>query len=115
VNLAVVPFLPCLIGNPKTLSTGLRLRCHALASIPGALCCGGEDFFREFRLQLGLVLGLVAMSNIWNHAMKKLLEAGKLRSRREFLKMAARKSLTPVIVVYTIQKSTPKLFAREPQ
>jgi hypothetical protein len=47
--------------------------------------------------------------------MKKSLDPEKLRSRREFLKLAARKSVTPVIVVYTIQKSTPKLFAREPQ
>jgi hypothetical protein len=46
--------------------------------------------------------------------MKNKLEIAKLKTRREFLKSAARKVIAPVVVVYSINKTTPKLFAREP-
>jgi hypothetical protein len=42
------------------------------------------------------------------------LRIAPLRNRREFLKAAARKVIVPAVAVYTIQKTTPKLFAREP-
>jgi hypothetical protein len=46
--------------------------------------------------------------------MKTKLIKPNLETRREFLKSAARKAVVPVVVAYTIGKSTPKLFAREP-
>jgi hypothetical protein len=48
------------------------------------------------------------------NAMKQKSPIELLKSRREFLKSLARKAAIPVVVVYTIQRSTPKLFAREP-
>jgi hypothetical protein len=47
--------------------------------------------------------------------MKSNLKNSNLKTRREFLKTAARKAAVPVIIVYTMQKATPKLFAREPE
>jgi hypothetical protein len=37
--------------------------------------------------------------------------ASKLKSRREFLKSAARKAAVPIIVAYTVKRGTPTLFA----
>ena len=47
--------------------------------------------------------------------MKRELRIESLKTRREFLKSAARKVIVPVVTAYTIQKTTPKLFAREPE
>ncbi len=38
----------------------------------------------------------------------------RIRSRRSFLKEAARKAVIPVVVAYSVNKTTPNLFAREP-
>jgi hypothetical protein len=46
--------------------------------------------------------------------MKKSLTLKHLQTRRDFLKSAARKAAVPLVAAYTIQKTTPKLFAREP-
>jgi hypothetical protein len=46
--------------------------------------------------------------------MKKNLDQTVLKTRREFLKSAARKAIIPIVAVYTIKKTTPNLFAREP-
>jgi hypothetical protein len=45
---------------------------------------------------------------------KSELRIEPLKNRREFLKAAARKVIVPAVAVYTIRKTTPKLFAREP-
>jgi hypothetical protein len=45
--------------------------------------------------------------------MKAKLE--KMRSRRAFLKEAARRAVVPAVAAYTVAKTTPKLFAREPE
>jgi hypothetical protein len=47
--------------------------------------------------------------------MKKKLQITNLKTRREFLKAAARRAIVPAVVAYTVGKTTPKLFAREPE
>jgi len=44
----------------------------------------------------------------------KKLKAEDLKNRRNFLKSAAKKAAVPVIAVYAISKTAPRLFAREP-
>ena len=39
----------------------------------------------------------------------------QLKTRRAFLLAAARKTVVPAMVIYTVGKTTPKLFAREPE
>jgi len=45
---------------------------------------------------------------------KKSLKPANLRSRREFLKRAAKKCTIPAIVVYSVHKMTPPAFGRTP-
>ena len=47
------------------------------------------------------------------HAMKKLTLAN-LRTRRRFLKSLAKKGAVPAVVIYSIHKNAPPVFAREP-
>jgi hypothetical protein len=47
--------------------------------------------------------------------MKNKLQISNLKTRREFLKSAARKAIAPAVVAYTVGKATPRLFAREPE
>jgi len=44
----------------------------------------------------------------------KTLKTENLRSRREFLKRAAKKCTIPAIVVYSVHKMTPPAFGRTP-
>ncbi len=44
----------------------------------------------------------------------KKLKIENLKSRRNFLKGAARKAALPAVVVWTIHKNAPPVFAREP-
>jgi hypothetical protein len=44
----------------------------------------------------------------------KSLNAENLKSRREFLKRAARKSIIPAVVIYSVHKMTPPAFGRSP-
>jgi len=44
----------------------------------------------------------------------KKLNLVSLKSRRKFLKVAARRGLLPAVVVYSIHKNAPPVFAREP-
>jgi hypothetical protein len=46
--------------------------------------------------------------------MQKTLKIESLKTRRQFLKAAARKAAVPVAAAYAIAKTTPKIFAREP-
>ena len=46
--------------------------------------------------------------------MMKKLKPENLKTRREFLKNAARKAATPVVTVYLVNKTIPKVFGREP-
>jgi hypothetical protein len=45
---------------------------------------------------------------------QKSLRADNLRSRREFLKRAAKKCAIPAIIVYSVHKMTPPAFGRTP-
>jgi hypothetical protein len=45
----------------------------------------------------------------------KKLKPENLKSRRAFLRGIARKSAVPVVTVYVVSKTTPKVFAREPE
>lgn len=45
---------------------------------------------------------------------KNSLTSENLRSRRDFLKRAARKSFIPAIVIYSVNKMTPPAFGRTP-
>jgi hypothetical protein len=45
----------------------------------------------------------------------KKLNADELKSRRSFLKGMVKKAAIPVVTVYLVNKTTPKLFAREPE
>ena len=49
-----------------------------------------------------------------NALRQKSLSVENLSSRRDFLKRAARKSLIPAIVVYSVHKMTPPAFGRTP-
>ncbi|MEW6302151.1 MAG: hypothetical protein AB1705_01685 [Verrucomicrobiota bacterium] len=44
----------------------------------------------------------------------KKLSTENLRSRREFLKHAAKKSILPALVIYSVHKMTPPVFGRTP-
>jgi len=44
----------------------------------------------------------------------KKLRIENLKSRRRFLKIAARKGIIPAVIVYSIHKNAPPVFAREP-
>jgi hypothetical protein len=44
----------------------------------------------------------------------KSLRVGNLKSRREFLKRAAKKCTIPAIIVYSVHKMTPPAFGRTP-
>jgi len=44
----------------------------------------------------------------------KKLKVENLKSRRKFLKNAAKKGLIPAVVAYSIHKNAPPVFAREP-
>jgi hypothetical protein len=45
----------------------------------------------------------------------KKLKVEPLKSRRRFLIGLAKKAAVPVVAIYGIDKSAPKLFAREPE
>ncbi len=44
----------------------------------------------------------------------KKLTFKHLKSRRAFLKSAAKKAVIPAVVVYSVHKNAPPVFAREP-
>ena len=44
----------------------------------------------------------------------KKLNASNLKSRRKFLLGVAKKAAVPAVVVYSIHKNAPPVFAREP-
>lgn len=45
---------------------------------------------------------------------RKVLNAADMKSRRAFLKQAARKSLVPTIIAYSVHKMSPPAFGRTP-
>jgi hypothetical protein len=45
----------------------------------------------------------------------KKLNPQDLKSRRKFLKEAARKAVAPIVTVYAVNKTTLKVFGREPE
>ncbi len=48
------------------------------------------------------------------NALMKKLKIENLKSRRKFLKGAAKKAVIPAVVAYSVHKNAPPLFAREP-
>jgi hypothetical protein len=45
----------------------------------------------------------------------KKLSAENLKSRRAFLRASAKRSTLPLITVYLVNKTAPKVLAREPE